>query len=142
MDLVKKLASEVGVTEREIKAFLYLAPRKYKVYTIPKRKSGVRVIAQPTSELKELQRKYVQMMDLPSHECSMAYKTGVGIKENAERHQGNTYLLKMDLENFFNSITPEVFWGTWSNFYAFPTSIEKLYLEKLLFWCPSKKKQQ
>ncbi|WP_045377453.1 retron St85 family RNA-directed DNA polymerase [Vibrio campbellii] len=139
MDLVKKLASEVGVTEQEIKAFLHLAPRKYKVYTIPKRKSGVRVIAQPTSELKKLQRKFVKIVNFPTHECSMAYKKGVGIKQNAEIHQANTYLLKMDLENFFNSISPDIFWKVWSEFNPLPTSVDKLYIEKLLFWCPSKK---
>lgn len=56
MGIVKQLASELGKSEAEVKVFLSRAPLYYKVYKIPKRTHGERTIAQPTPELKNLQR--------------------------------------------------------------------------------------
>ena len=41
------------------------------------------------------------MSNLPIHESAVAYTKGIGIKENAKRHQGNQYILKMDFKDFF-----------------------------------------
>jgi len=39
------------------------------------------------------------------HKCAMAYRKGISIKTNANRHSKYTYFLKIDFENFFPSIT-------------------------------------
>ena len=140
MSVITQWARKLNKSESEVISFLSNAPKKYKVYTIPKRKHGHRVIAQPTKELKKYQRVFLEAYPLPVHENSMAYKKGVSIKDNAQFHSGQRYLLKMDLENFFNSITPALFWDTWKALSPLPDAINKIWIEKLLFWCPSKNK--
>ncbi len=138
MTLIQQLAQELSKSESEISRFLLNAPKKYKVYTIPKRTSGHRTIAQPSKELKEYQRKYIELQQLPVHEAAMAYRTGRSIKQNAVAHKNNPYLLKLDLENFFNSITTELFWKVWQSIQTLPSLEDQKTLEQLLFWCPSK----
>lgn len=138
MSLLEQLALKLKKNEDEVTRFLLSAPKKYKVYTIPKRTSGHRVIAQPTKELKEYQRKYLEIQQLPIHESAMAYREGTSIKENATAHQNTPYLLKMDLENFFNSISNKLFWRVWESILPPPSEVDKQTLENLLFWCPSK----
>jgi retron-type reverse transcriptase len=139
MNLIQQLALELKKSETEVSSFLLNAPNKYKVYTIPKRTSGHRVIAQPSKELKAYQRKYLELHQFPVHEAAMAYRKGLSIKDNAITHRKNRYLLKLDLENFFNSITSQLFWSVWKSIIPVPSAIDKFFLEKLLFWCPSKK---
>ncbi|EIF2701446.1 retron St85 family RNA-directed DNA polymerase, partial [Vibrio alginolyticus] len=134
MKLVSTLSKKLEVNEQEILSVLIEAPRKYKVYTIPKRTHGFRLIAQPTKKLKKLQRTYIQSKEFPTHTNSIAYRVGYSIKDNAEFHAKNSYILKMDLYNFFNSITPNIFWKTWGMFWKEPERLEKHLIENLLFW--------
>ncbi|MGF1826232.1 retron St85 family RNA-directed DNA polymerase [Vibrio splendidus] len=138
MTLIEQLALELKKSEDEVARFLLSAPKRYKVYTIPKRTSGHRVIAQPSKELKEYQRKYLGLQQLPIHEAAMAYREGMSIKQNAIAHKNNPYLLKLDLENFFNSISDKLFWQVWESIQPLPSIQDKQTLENLLFWCPSK----
>ncbi|EGA71211.1 putative RNA-dependent DNA polymerase [Vibrio sinaloensis DSM 21326] len=138
MSLIKQLAEKLNKSEIDVSLFLLNAPKKYKVYTIPKRTSGHRTIAQPSKELKEFQRKYLELQQLPIHEAAMAYREGIGIKQNALAHKNNPYLLKLDLENFFNSISSSLFWKVWESIKPLPPSQDQKVLEQLLFWCPSK----
>lgn len=41
---------------------------------------------------------------LPVHECAAAYKQGSSIKKNAEVHARQSYIVKTDFNNFFNSV--------------------------------------
>ena len=43
------------------------------------------------------------------HDCAMAYRTGINIADNANRHAGSSYLLRMDLAEFFPSIKADDF---------------------------------
>ncbi|MBA6353544.1 RNA-directed DNA polymerase [Colwellia sp. BRX8-2] len=136
MGVIDKLANKLNFTKKDVAFFLFDAPKKYKVYNIPKRSFGHRVIAQPSKELKEYQRTFLELYQFPHHANSMAYSSGKSIKDNAEVHRKQRYLLKMDLENFFNSITPEVFWNAWGKFKALPDDNDKEWIERLLFWQP------
>ncbi|EKO3906856.1 retron St85 family RNA-directed DNA polymerase [Vibrio fluvialis] len=138
MTLLKQIALESHKSEEEVSRFLVNAPKKYKVYTIPKRTSGHRVIAQPSKELKKYQRTYLAIQNLPIHESAMAYRDGISIKQNAIAHKDNTYLLKLDLENFFNSISEKLLWRVWESILPLPSMEDRKVLENLLFWCPSK----
>lgn len=139
MSLIEKLALALNKNEGEVILFLRNAPKKYKIYTIPKRTSGHRVIAQPSKELKLYQRKFLELQKLPVHDSAMAYREGLSIKDNANAHRKGRYLLKMDLENFFNSITNHLLWGSWASITDAPSEMDRVFLEKLIFWCPSKK---
>tara|TARA_R110001592_G_scaffold363175_1_gene680970 strand:+ start:9621 stop:10469 length:849 start_codon:yes stop_codon:yes gene_type:complete len=138
MTVIEMLAAKLDKTESEVVRFLATAPLKYKVYTIPKRTSGHRLIAQPSKDLKDYQRAFLQIQSLPIHDAAMAYRNGLSIKDNAKRHKHHRYLLKLDLVNFFNSITSECFWSMWANIIALPSEKDRALLEKLLFWSPSK----
>ena len=139
MNLIQRLAEGLNKSDAEVARFLVNAPKKYKVYTIPKRTSGHRVIAQPSKELKVYQRKYLELQKLPIHDAAMAYREGLSIKDNAIAHKKNRYLLKLDLENFFNSISSRLFWRVWESIIPLPSTTDRDFLERLLFWCPSKK---
>ena len=143
MNLVHQLAKQLRKSELEVIRFLENAPNKYRVYKIPKRSHGHRIIAQPTKELKEYQRAFLSICNFPVHHSAMAYCEGKGIKENALAHVNHNYLLKIDFENFFNSITPTLFWQAIENAKCdIPTftTQEKEIVEKIVFWCPSKLK--
>lgn len=112
MDLLTKMLSELPFGYGELSKLIKSAPRRYKVYQIPKRTPGqFRTIAHPSRELKFLQRWLVSnvLMDLPIHRSATAYRTGVSILDNANRHVAQRYLLKMDIKNFFPSIQPRDF---------------------------------
>lgn len=110
MAVLSDLAEKFLISSFEIANFVNTAPYRYKVYTIPKRSGrGVRVIAQPTDILKVMQRMVLEtyLVGLPVHNCAVAYREGLGIKENAIAHVNNQFLLKMDFSDFFPSIGPQ-----------------------------------
>lgn len=114
----------------------------YKVYKIPKRQLGFRLIAQPTPKLKDIQREVIYFLNqrCEIQESATAYIQGKSIKDNAEVHRKSDYLLKLDLENFFNSITPKLlFKALKSQGVSFNDKDEKA-LSELLFWNRSKRK--
>jgi RNA-directed DNA polymerase len=130
--------------ENDLSQYLAENPsHHYKVYKIPKRSIGFRVIAQPTPKLKSIQRKIVEKMSsyLVVHSAAKAYVRSCSIKDNAAVHANSNYLLKLDLENFFNSLTPAMLMRAVQ--YQGFSIIEKEAnaLNELLFWNKTKKKR-
>ncbi|QOL12785.1 retron St85 family RNA-directed DNA polymerase [Dickeya dianthicola] len=142
MQIIKALAAILHQSESDVRLYLQNAPLKYKVYRIPKRTNGFRIIAQPAKALKEYQRALIQLHTFPVHDVAMAYRKGKSIRDNAIVHANNQYLLKTDLEDFFNSITPTVFWRCFEQCSVdtpqFSTQ-DKNYVENILFWQPVKR---
>jgi RNA-directed DNA polymerase len=83
------------------------ASHMYKTYQIKKRTGGWRTIDHPSRELKALQRWLVHnvLSPLPVHKRAVGYKQGVGIADNARAHVKNHFLLRMDIKDFFPSLT-------------------------------------
>ncbi|EAO4369519.1 RNA-directed DNA polymerase, partial [Salmonella enterica] len=108
MDIIKKIADETLMPVSKVSAFIFTAPYRYKVYPIPKRNGGFREIAQPSRALKFMQRIVIAELEkvLKVHENAYAYVKGRSIKDNVEKHQRNSYILKVDFCDFFNSISP------------------------------------
>ncbi len=142
MQIAEYLSTKTGKSFHDIESLISNAPRMYKVYRIPKRTSGYRVIAQPSKVIKSLQRHAVEILRayLPIHPCAMAYQKGKDIKLNAQIHSKNEYILKMDFEDFFNSINPELFKKRLNLDGIFFNTQDINLLVKLLFWNPSKRK--
>lgn len=134
MKIVSVLAQQLKYPEADMLQLMLNAPYKYRVYTIPKRTYGRRIIAQPTKAVKELQRCYLKHQSFPFHPNSMAYRKGFSIKDNVESHKFNSFLLKMDLADFFNSITPDLFWSVWNEYWNPLQVLEKKLIESILFW--------
>ncbi len=109
MSLIEKLAERTNLPRDSIERYAKTCPKRYKVYSIPKRNGkGSRTIAQPSAPVKVLQRELVAILKeyMPIHDCAMAYKDGVSILDNAVRHSKNEFILKMDFKDFFPSIDP------------------------------------
>jgi len=107
MTLVDDLSKATGFSKADVTKILMTASHRYKVYTVPKRSGrGLRVIEQPASEVKLLQRWVTRhiIRELPRHQAVTAYEKGTSIFQNASRHSKNKYLLKLDFQNFFPSI--------------------------------------
>ena len=143
--LYSKLALELEKSEfirsrSRIERFSRNAPNCYKVYTIPKRTSGYRVIAHPSKELKIYQRALTSILSdsLKAHHTSYAYKKGFSIKDNALKHAQNKYLLKMDFNDFFNTIEPDIFHQALNRLKLKFSNAEKRLLTQLLFWNKTK----
>lgn len=137
MAILACIAKQLNLPVPQVEAVLHRAPLRYKVYKIPKRTYGLRTIAQPSRQLKTIQRAFLACCPLPVHETAIAYRQGLSIKDNAQRHAHNSYLLKLDLNNFFNSITPAIFWQAWDSYFDRQVENTKL-LESLLFWAPQR----
>jgi retron-type reverse transcriptase len=103
------ISRETGVNPSVIAEIIDTASRRYKTYEILKRNGGLRKISHPTPAVKFLQRWVVRnfISRLPVHPNVFSYRRGVGISKNAEVHVAQSYLLKMDFENFFPSIRGE-----------------------------------
>lgn len=142
MELLSAVSKVLGIKINELMRLSNVAPKKYKVYTIPKRQSGFRLIAQPTSEIKRIQREIVKILSskLSLHDSAKAYRYSVGIKDNAIVHRANPYLLKMDFQNFFNKIKPAIFFEKIERQGIVLSTADKNFLEGMLFWKPGKKR--
>ena len=86
--------------------FVRPEPQRYRAFPIKKRSGGYRQINAPTLELKILQRRLNQVLQLvynarpPVH----GFVPGKSIVTNAQKHAGAKYVLNLDLADFFPSI--------------------------------------
>jgi RNA-directed DNA polymerase len=112
MDLIRDISREFSLSKADVEVLVNTAPQRYKVYYIDKRRGkGKRRIAQPSYELKKVQRYCISVLSewCLVHDAAAAYVPGKSIKLNAERHKDSRFLLKIDFKNFFNSFVPDDF---------------------------------
>lgn len=107
--LIELLSKTSNIPESKLLSLSLTASRRYKVYTIPKRTGGERLIEHPSRELKAIQRWIVQALfaRFPVHEAATAYRKGTGIRENAERHRQTKYTNRYDFSSFFPSFSQD-----------------------------------
>jgi RNA-directed DNA polymerase len=102
------LAQALNVTPRKLRFLLYKVPAesRYRTFEIGKRGGGVRQILAPIPPLKELQAKVAALLETKytPRSCVYGYVKQRNILQNARRHQGKRWVLRIDLENFFPSI--------------------------------------
>lgn len=107
MGILETILNAFPLTPREAAILIHTAPARYKVHQIEKRHGrGMRTIAQPTAEIKLLQRLMVTEVieKLPISDVAKGYRKGMSILDHAEPHAKNRYLLKLDFKDFFLSI--------------------------------------
>lgn len=99
----------------------------YRVYKIKKRNGKYRTIYEPNGILKHIQRKILENI-LEERRISVyakAYHKGISLKDNASPHRGKRYILKLDIKDFFNSIS---FMNVYNScFSIYPKSIGMLF---------------
>jgi RNA-directed DNA polymerase len=105
--LFQRLLARSPFSEHELIVLIATASSRYKVHYIEKRGGrGHREIAQPTKEIKFLQRTLIkhELATLPIHHAAVAYRERLSIADHARPHARGRYLLKLDFKNFFPSI--------------------------------------
>lgn len=135
-EMVVRLADEFSLSEQEVLFLIKTAPFRYKVHEIDKRNGrGTRLIAQPTSDIKTLQRWLIKnyLEFLPVHPAATAYRHGRSIRDHAKLHARNSYLLKLDFKDFFPSILGTDFLKHIDR-YASALRGEAELMVRLLFW--------
>ena len=95
LNLLKFLNIEFPLGEENIISFVNTAPHRYKSYEILKKDGkNKRKIAQPSKEVKLLQRSALKLLEpiLPIHDLAFAYTKNRSIKNNAMIHQNSNKL--------------------------------------------------
>lgn len=107
----KDLADALGLTQKQLWFFsshraLEQAPH-YVTFAIPKRSGGKRLIMAPKRRLKAIQRKLREMLveKLPVSEHAHGFRKARSIRTGAEGHVGKRVVLRLDLKDFFPTVT-------------------------------------
>lgn len=109
MPLLDEICRGLGLPSQLILGVARQADHAYKEYGIPKRGGGTRLIEHPSRPLKALQRWLLKRLigEWPVHACAIAYRKGYSIRDNADPHRTSRFLLRVDIQDFFPSITRE-----------------------------------
>lgn len=109
MSIIHHISQGTGLSEAYVFKLIRKAPYSYRTYDIPKKNGGTRRIDHPSSELKVIQSWVLDniLSHLPVHPSVFSYRKLVGISSHAEMHRKSNYLARLDLTNFFPSITSQ-----------------------------------
>lgn len=105
------LAKALGLSVSKLRWFAFHREvdtgTHYISWKIPKRDGGSRTITSPKPELKEAQRWVLSNVveRLPVHGAAHGFVAGRSILTNALAHQGADVVVKVDLKDFFPSVT-------------------------------------
>ena len=114
---VAELSQWLGITIRELEWFADLRSLEYKVNQgrlrhynyrpLTKRFAQVRLVEAPKSRLKEIQRRILSgiLNHVPAHDAAHGFRRGRSVKSFVSRHVGKRVVLRMDLHDFFPSIS-------------------------------------
>src|SRR5262249_9627750 len=100
-----ELADRIGISQEKLRG----VRSTYQEFTNPKRTGGPRRIPAPGPELKKLQRHILRRLlaRLKCHPAAMGFELGRSIVTNALPHCGRAVIVRMDLQNFFESTSAE-----------------------------------
>lgn len=103
------LASRTGVPYEHLRDIVARDTRlpAYRTFRISKRSGGSRVISAPGPHLKKVQSWLTQhvLNKVQPHMASHAFSPGSSIADCARQHAGARWLVKVDIADFFGSIT-------------------------------------
>ncbi|MCX7664725.1 MAG: reverse transcriptase family protein [Gemmataceae bacterium] len=111
LDNPNQLAEFLGLSISELRGFAFHTDLAkfvhYARFTIPKRDGTERPIWAPMPRLKEVQRKILTEIveRLPVHGAAHGFITGRSIVTNAQVHRNSRLILKMDIKDFFPTVT-------------------------------------
>ncbi|MEQ9323645.1 MAG: reverse transcriptase family protein [Polyangiaceae bacterium] len=117
VDGIAELAASLRVSEPELlwladpKGMLRSAKRPrlhhYHRGWVPKRSGGYRLIERPKPRLKAIQRRLLSELfhAMPVHEAAHGFVRGRSAVTHAANHCGRAVVVRVDLEDFFTSIT-------------------------------------
>jgi len=104
---IDELANLIHISKGRLGLLYYRTDKFYKKYKIPKRNKGMRLIYQPSKELKSVQawilRNVLDKLKPSPH--ATAFIKGKGLAYNVLPHRNNRYFITIDIENFFPSVS-------------------------------------
>lgn len=104
---LRHLASRSDVAYARLREYVELRGDGYRTYWLRKRSGGLRKICVPAPALLRVQTwltKHI-LNHVAPHPASSAYAPGSSVVSCARRHCGCRWLLKLDIHNFFESIS-------------------------------------
>lgn len=107
---LEHLAWVTGVDQGFLRAVIDRTLDPYHEFRVPKRGVGsFRTIAAPVPDLARVQRWILDRLlaEQTSEPTSFAYRKGRSIKDCASVHVGARWLIKLDLQDFFHSVTED-----------------------------------
>lgn len=105
------LANELGISMSKLKWLTYHRGTAtlchYTQFTVPKKNGGTREISAPKPDLRKAQSwiKTNILDQIPVHELAYGFVTGKNTVDNAKQHLQKAAVVKMDLKDFFPTIT-------------------------------------
>jgi RNA-directed DNA polymerase len=83
------------------------APHRYRYRWVAKRSGSARLVEIPCSRLQTIQKRVLRgiIAAIPPHAAAHGFRTGCSIKTYVESHVGHFIVLKLDLADFFPTIT-------------------------------------
>lgn len=103
------LAAVLGITPKQLGYYLHKRPlaSQYKQFKIPKKSGDYRVISAPATNLKLIQKSIAKQLNEIRlfKPCVNGFVPKRNIRRNASMHVGRRFILNIDLEDFFGSIT-------------------------------------
>ena len=111
LDSAEDLAKALGLSVSKLRGFAFHRDvdtgSNYVTWSIPKRTGGERTITSPKRELKEAQRWVLSNVveRLPVHGAAHGFVAGRSILTNALAHRGADIVVKVDLKDFFPTVT-------------------------------------
>ncbi len=102
-----QMAKKMRIPLRQLVWMAWHQEAGYHRYTVPKPSGGVRTIDAPVEKLKTLQGWIHRriLVDAKLHRCATGFRRGVSIVDNAARHARKRVVVRIDLKDFFPTIT-------------------------------------
>lgn len=99
--------------------------KNYKIYKIKKRNGKYRNICEPSSNLKQIQKRILTniLNNKSISKYAKAYHKGVGLKDNAIHHINKEMILKLDIKDFFENISFVDIYNSCFSIEYFPKSV-------------------
>lgn len=104
---LRDFSEYIPIQTKELASILNATERFYRSFEIPKRSGGQRKILAPFPSLSIIQQWIATniLSCVDTHASAVAYKKNTSIKSHVEPHLNNSTLLKLDIRNFFPSIS-------------------------------------
>ena len=120
-----QLANELRIFHKDVFELSKNIRKHYKLIMLRKKNGGLRYIYSPDANLKHAQLQILKniLNNIKISPYATAYVKGKNLKDNAKPHTNHKYLLKMDITDFFGSITYLQVLSTAFNRKRFPTQI-------------------
>lgn len=113
---IDKLSTTLNISNKEL-GWLYSTWGKwnqwYKSFAIPKRTEGFRLISAPQGLLKYVQHSINEeiLSNLKYSDCCHGFRKGFSIVSNAEPHAYSEIVIKIDIKDFFQTISAKRVYG-------------------------------